>query len=311
MTQYLRNVWLIANPAAGKNALRAIKRAEEILKDKVILSTFITRKKGDAESFAREVSMELGVESSEYKNNQSSLITHYSSLLVVAGGDGTFNEVINGLLLTGKSAIPLGLLPLGTTNVLAKELEIPEDIESAVRLALNGTPKTISLGRINGRYFSLMAGIGFDGDAVFGVKDNIKKISGRGAYIFSGIRSLIKYDPPLIEVKTSSGIFTGYTAVIGKASCYGGYFKVTPTASLTEPVLDLCLFKGRARRNLFRFVSGVIRKRHLTFEDVFYGKFSELEITSEGIVHIQIDGDYFGTLPAKIDVVRDAVNLVW
>lgn len=289
------NVRLIVNPIAGNRVFRLIKKIEYLLKEKVSLTTLITKKKGDALAFARKLSE--------------------TDLIIAAGGDGTFNEVINGMLspqeiVSEKKGIPLALLPLGTTNVLAKELSIPEDIEKAIHLALTGTPKKISLGRINGHYFSLMAGIGFDGETVFRTKDSIKKISGKGAYILSGIKILMGYSPPLIEVKTSEGIFSGYTAVIGKARCYGGYFQVTPKANLTEPLLDLCLFKGKTRKDFLRFVSGVIRKRHLNFKDVFYEKFPELEISSKGQVHVQIDGDYFGTLPARIDIVQDAVSIV-
>ena len=295
------NVNLIVNPIAGNKALRSIKNIEDLLNKKASLTTFITQKKGDAELFAKQISSQFSVPSSQ--------------LVIVAGGDGTFNEVINGILSSKESAakkkiVPLALIPLGTTNVLAKELNIPENVGKAVHLALTGTAKKISLGRINGRYFALMAGIGFDGEAVLRAKDSMKKISGKEAYIFSGINALIKYNPSLIEVKTSEGTFTGYTAVVGKAKCYGGNFHVTPQASLTEPLLDLCLFKGKTRKDLIRFISGVIRERHLNFNDVFYGKFSELEITSNKEVHVQIDGDYFGTLPAKIDVVKDAISLV-
>ena len=301
------NVNLIVNPIAGNKALRSIKNIEDLLRKKASVKTFITEKKGDAESFARESSLEFN---SKLKTQNSKL------LVIVAGGDGTFNEVINGILSSKESAakkkiVTLAFIPLGTTNVLAKELNIPENVGKAVHLALTGTAKKISLGRINGRYFALMAGIGFDGEAVLRAKDSIKKISGKEAYIFSGINALIKYNPSLIEVKTSEGTFTGYTAVVGKAKCYGGNFHVTPQASLTEPLLDLCLFKGKTRKDLVRFIIGVIRERHLNFNDVFYGKFSEMEITSNEEVHVQIDGDYFGTLPAKIDVVKDAISLVW
>ncbi|MBI4653459.1 MAG: diacylglycerol kinase family lipid kinase [Nitrospirae bacterium] len=304
-------VRLIANPIAGGGALRSIEKAQKLLKDKVTLSTFITQKKGDATRFAKE-----SVEAIHRGTK--------TDLIIVAGGDGTFNEVINGVLSSegyaqkGKD-IPLALLPVGITNVLAKELGIPERIEKAVNAALTGTPRKVSLGRIVitrrsslvTRHFCLMAGIGFDGEAVFRLNENIKRISGKGAHIISGVNSLIKYNPPLIEIKVPEGVATGYTAVVSKASCYGGYFKVTPRASLTEPTLDLCLFKGSTRMDLLRFVFGVIMKRHLNFKDVFYGKFSELEISSKGNVHVQIDGDYFGTLPVKIDVVKDAVSIVW
>lgn len=300
------NVNLIVNPIAGNKALRSIKNIEDLLNKKASLTTFITQKKGDAELFAREISSRISRDKSQISN----------LLVIVAGGDGTFNEVINGILSSKESAakkktVPLAFIPLGTTNVLAKELNIPENVEKAVHLALTGAAKKISLGRINGRYFALMAGIGFDGEAVLRAEDSMKKISGKEAYIFSGINTLIKYNPSLIEVKTSEGTFTGYTAVVGKAKCYGGNFHVTTQASLTEPLLDLCLFKGKTRKDLVRFIIGVVRERHLNFNDVFYGKFSEMEITSNKEVHVQIDGDYFGTLPAKIDVVKDAISLVW
>ena len=287
---------LIVNPIAGNRASRSIKKILNLLEGKVSLTTFITEKKGDAFVFSGGL--------------------FNTDLIIVAGGDGTFNEVVNGVLLsqkpvTGERNTCLALLPLGTTNVLAKELGIPEDIEKAVYLALTGTAKKISLGRINGRFFTLMAGTGFDGEAVLQFKETIKKISGTGASILSGINTLTKYNPPLIQVKTPEGTFAGYTAVVGNARCYGGYFQVTPRANLSEPLLDLCLFKGNTRKDLIRFVGGVIGKRHLDFSDVFYGKFSELEIVSKETVHIQIDGDYFGTLPAKLEVIQDAISLIW
>ena len=85
--------------------------------------------------------------------------------IIIAGGDGTINEVINGILSSDtadRRGVPLAVIPLGTANVLAKELNIPEKIEDALKLALAGSAQKVSLGRINGRYFSLMTGIGFD-----------------------------------------------------------------------------------------------------------------------------------------------------
>lgn len=289
-------VSLIINPISGNSSIRLVKNIKNLIeRNTPSPEVFITEKQGDAAAFSMELSG--------------------TDLIIVAGGDGTLNEVINGVLSRQKSeqvkkTAPLALIPLGTANVMAKELGIPEEAEKAVHLAFNGTPKKISLGKINGHFFSLMAGIGFDGETVFRAKNNIKKISGKGAYIFSGINALINYNPHLIEVKTSSGVFTGYNAVIGNARYYGGYFQVTPGADLKEPMLDLCLYNGETRRDLIRFISGVLRKKHLDFKDVIYGKFSELEITSKGAVHVQADGDYFGILPAKIESVKDAISLI-
>jgi YegS/Rv2252/BmrU family lipid kinase len=290
------NVSLIVNPIAGNRAARSIKRIEGLLRDRVSHSTFTTRKKGDALAIANRLSA--------------------TDLVLVAGGDGTFNEVINGVLssqsdTTSGEIPPLALIPLGTTNVLATELGIPLNIEKAVQLALTGSPKKISLGRINNRYFSLMAGIGFDGETVCNVRDSVKKISGKGAYILSGMNTLLRYRPPMIQVKTPSETFTGFTAVVGKSRCYAGKFQVTPRADVQEPALDVCLLKSKTRKSMLKFIGGVITKKHLDFSNVVYRKVKKVEITSKDRVNVQIDGDYFGMLPVTIDVVENAIRVVW
>lgn len=289
------NASLIVNPVAGNKAYRAINKIETLLRKRAALATFITQKKRDAFEFAKNLSD--------------------TERIIVAGGDGTFNEVINGVLASSHinlAEVPLALIPLGTTNVLAKELQIPEYVDKAVDLALTGTPRKISLGRINGWFFASMAGIGFDAETVLGVRNNfIKKISGKAAHIVSGLKVLWSYDPPLIKIKTLGNEYTGYTSVVGNASKYAGYFSVTPNTSVIEPLLAVCIFSGRTRKDLLRFITGVIRNRHLNFKDTSYFKASGLEVISDDTVHVQVDGDYFGTLPAKIDSVKDAVSLVW
>ena len=102
---------LVVNPVAGNKAFKSISRIEALLREKVSLKTFITRKRGDAFAFAKELSN--------------------TDLIITAGGDGTFNEVINGILSSGNpepNKIPLALIPVGTANVMAKELYIPENI---------------------------------------------------------------------------------------------------------------------------------------------------------------------------------------
>jgi len=289
------NVSLVVNPAAGNNTSRSLDRIISLLQNKASLSTFVTKKQGDALEFAT-------------RSNKTDTI-------IVAGGDGTINEVINGLLASEDPVtkeIPLSIIPIGTANVLAKELGIPEDIDGAVHRIFSGSEKKISLGRINGRYFSLMAGIGFDADTVRGVKnDFIKKISGKFAHIVSGLKVLINHNPAPIRIITPEKELIGYTAVIGNAKCYGGFFYVTPHASVTDDNLDICVLRGRTRADLLRFIIGILRQKHLDFQDVDYLKASKMEIQSDSTVHIQIDGEYFGTLPVKIEVVRNAINFVW
>jgi diacylglycerol kinase (ATP) len=305
------SIVLISNPTAKRASDRKIAQASRYLMSKGYkVEVLFTEKKGDAENLAREAIREL------------------PSLIIAAGGDGTFNEVINGI---AGSEIPMAILPLGTTNVLAKEIGIPENVEGAMEIAVTGTTKTISLGKIvrsyednknnppipplekggegGFRYFVLMAGIGFDGEAVFGINETFKKISGKGAYIYSGLKVLPVFNPHELTFNIDGKTYSGYSAIISKTAKYGGDFKITPDARLTDPTLYICLFKGKKRLDVLRYVFGIATGSHLRFKDVEYLKAKRIKI--DGNAHIQIDGDYFGMTPAKIEVAPDTLRLIY
>jgi len=155
-------VKLVVNPIAGNRAFKYIDRIKSALEKKASVDLFLTDKQGDAWKTVQE----------------SSDIDR----IIVASGDGTVNEVVNGLMEAGID-LPVGLIPLGVTNVLARELELPEDVMEAADRALEGSPRRVALGRINGRYFTLMAGIGFDGEVVMNVE--------RGGLMISAMEALI------------------------------------------------------------------------------------------------------------------------
>ena len=284
------SIFLINNPKAKKSSERKIMLASRFLKSRGYkVDVFFTTHRGHAESIAREALDKL------------------PSLIIAAGGDGTFNEVVNGI---AGSEAPMAILPLGTTNVLAKELGIPENVEGAMEIAVGRTPKTVSLGKIViTRHFCLMAGIGFDGEAVFGINEAFKKFSGKGAYIYNGIKTLCRFDPGELIFDVDGKSYSGFSAIVGKASRYGGNFRVTPDARLTDPALYICIFKGKKRLDIFRYVVGVATGSHLGFKDVEYLKAEKIQL--DGNAHIQLDGDYFGKTPAKIEVAPDIVRLVF
>ena len=291
------SVILICNPVARGASSRKIERASYFLKSRgYCVDMLFTERRGHAKELAQET-----VKKSPF-------------LIVAAGGDGTFNEVINGI---AGSEIPMAILPLGTTNVLAKELNIPEDVDSALEVAIKGDPKTISLGRIAAthhsppatRYFVLMAGIGFDGEAVFNVKETLKRFSGKGSYIYSGLKTLSGYKPGKLVFHIDGKTFSGYTAIIGKAAKYGGHYMITPDAKLTDPFFYVCFFKGRKRLDILRYVFGIVTERHLGFKDITYMKATTVDV--DGSAHVQIDGDYFGKTPIKVEIVPDIVRLIY
>jgi diacylglycerol kinase (ATP) len=287
------SIILISNPEAKRSSRRKITLASRLLRSRGYeAEIFFTTRRGDAENYAREA------------------VKKSPSMIIAAGGDGTFNEVINGIAGT---EIPMAILPLGTTNVLAKEIGIPENVESAIELALSISPNTVSLGRISGdsasRYFCLMAGIGFDGEAVFGINNTLKKISGKGSYIYSGIKTLFRFNPFELTFNIDGKTYSGYSAIIGKAAKYGGNFKVTPDAKLSEPTLHICLFKGRKRLDILRYVLGITTGRHLRFKDVEYLKAKRIQI--DGKAHIQLDGDYLSMSPSTVEVIPDILKLIY
>jgi diacylglycerol kinase (ATP) len=289
---------LISNPAARAASPKKFKLASAFLRAKGFdTEILLTNRSGDATELAEET------------------VGKRPFAIIAAGGDGTINEVINGM---AGSDVPLAILPLGTTNVLAKELGIPEDLNGAMNTAVSQSPRTVSLGRIelnpdtdstSSRYFCLMAGIGFDGETVYGINTAVKKKSGKAAYIFSGIKNLLRYSPNQLFYNIDGKEYKGFSSITGKASKYGGNFKITPDAHLSEPLLYTCIFQGNKRRDLLRYVLKVMTGGLSGEKDVIYLKSASIEVL--GTAHIQIDGDYLGVTPARISVAKDALKIIY
>lgn len=290
------SIILIANPVALRTSERKVAMASYYLQSKGHeVAVLFTQRKGDAEMLAREA------------------ISRRPSCIIAAGGDGTFNEVANGLAGTD---IPMAILPLGTTNVLAREIGVPSDLEGAIETVLRKQPRPISLGRITlttppprSRFFILMAGIGYDALAVRGTIERLKKYSGQGAYILSGLKTLMRFEPAPLTFIVEGQSHEGYSGIIGNGAKYGGRFSVTPDARLTDPILYACIFKGHRRRDIVRYAVGILTGSHRKYKDIDYVRGTK--ITVIGHAHIQLDGDYFGTTPAEIEVVPGALKLIF
>jgi len=289
---------LISNPAARGASSKKFRSASAFLQAKGFdTEILLTEKSGDATRLAEET------------------VGKRPFAIMAAGGDGTINEVINGM---AGSDVPLAILPLGTTNVLAKELGIPEYINGAMETAVSRKPRTVSLGRIElnpetdfaySRYFCLMAGVGFDGESVHDINTSVKKRSGKAAYIFSGIKDLLNYSPNQLFFNIDGKEYAGFSSITGKAGKYGGNFKITPDADLSDPFLYTCIFQGNRRIDLLRYVFKVMTGRLFDERDIVYLKSASVEVL--GTAHIQIDGDYLGVTPAKITVEKDALQIIY
>lgn len=294
-----KKIIIIINPLAGKGANRSLKSVNEILTNKgfeVIIRE--TSFKGHGEQISREIATDIS-----FKKD---------TLVISAGGDGTYNEVANGLVY---SSIPMAILPLGTTSVLARELLIPFNLGDAIRTILEGTVVDVNLGftesLIDGkqRYFLLMAGIGFDAETVKNVDIRIKRYLGQLSYIISGIKTFITNESKTISVKVDGQKdISCSNIIICKSARYGGSFIITPEANLLSPYLSCFLTKGTGRLNLIKYIFGIVINQHNRFKDVNYLNANDLLIRDNGA--IQIDGDYIGNFPVKVSVAQKVLRLV-
>ncbi len=238
---------------------------------------------------------------------RSALIHGYECILV-AGGDGTTNEAINGIL---GSNIPLGILPFGGSNVLARELQIPLHPVEAAKVLSQKRIRKIDLGRAQGRYFSMMASCGYDAYAVSRTDSRIKKIIHRYAYLWAGLKDFALYKPTEIEVDVNDGQFrdSGTFVVVGNTHLYGGSHEVTPFAEIDDGFLDVCVYQGKYQFGLARFAIGVIAKEHLNMRNVKYYRAKKVTLSAMKSTLLQIDGDVLGELPMTVEVVPAALNV--
>lgn len=295
-----KNVYLIGNPIAGGGAEQEIKKAQSLLTaESYEVSLFLTQQKGDAERFAHDVRIQAG---------------EAPPLVIAAGGDGTINEVVHGLAGSG---IPMAILPFGTTSVLAREIGVPmNNLAQALAYALSGKPRPVALGRITWpdgktRFFLLMAGIGFDGRVVHDVNPALKRRIGKGAYVLSTVRTVLKYAPnPLFitcaRLDGSVVTFKGTSIIVSNASRYGGDFMITPEARLHSPSLEVMIDRSKHPVDFLRMLASIGSGKAIP--GAAYETVTSVQV--DGVSPLQIDGDESGTTPVVIDVMPDALQLV-
>lgn len=228
--------------------------------------------------------------------------------IITVGGDGTTNESINGIV--GTDAV-LGLLPIGGSNVLARELGIPMKLVDAAHVIARRHKRTIDLGWINGRYFSMMASCGYDAYAISRTSLKVKKVIRRYAYVWAGIKDFFGYRPTEITLILDNGkaVDKGTFVVIGNTHFYGGTHQMTPFAEIDDGFLDLIIYQGRSQLGLVRFAFHMFWKQHLNLKKVKYYRVRKVELSSKKPTMVQVDGDHLGELPMTSKIVPKAIDV--
>jgi diacylglycerol kinase (ATP) len=240
------------------------------------------------------------------------------STVVAAGGDGTANEVVNGIgdVQGGFAISRLGILPLGTVNVFARELGLPRTLPGVAKAIAKGAEKVIDLGIAefpsNGnterRYFLQLAGAGVDSRAIELVSWELKKKIGPLAYVWAGLRA-IQEKQPVIAVEAGDRV-SGELVLLGNGRFYGGSFAAFPQASLHDGLLDICIIKKVGVVRLMEIAMGIVTGSLYRFCPVMHLQSSSVTLSSSSRVLLQVDGENAGELPVKLSVLPKVLRVV-
>ncbi len=230
---------------------------------------------------------------------------NYYRTVVAYGGDGTVNEVANGLL--GSSTF-LGILPAGTTTVIAMELGIPRNPKVAATFLINPRTKLVHPGTVNGRAFMLMCGIGFDARAVKMTTKRLKKL-GKMGYVIGGLKALKHSNGETINLE--SGEFKSTTAwlIVSKSQTYGAGFSISHMIDISTKALDACFTNRKNAYGVALSFIGLALNSHNIISRFSHIITDRVTVETPGIP-IQVDGDYIGTTPCRITIHKRALRVI-
>jgi diacylglycerol kinase (ATP) len=306
MTEKLQNALVIHNPNAGYNG--AARRRKLDVARKILSSGGIqadleeTRGPGDATEIARRA------------------MTQGRQLVIACGGDGTVNEVVNGLAGEQNGhRVPMALLPAGTANILAKEIGLPWDIPAAAQKLVEGTVREVALGLATPlkepskrRYFLSVAGAGPDGMIVYSIDLDLKARVGILAYWWQGAREVFRYKYPHFRVVTGNEKLDVSLVVVGRTKHYGGPFQITTEADLYSDEFELMGLTTKSGLKYLSYLPTLWMGKLRGTDGVHFWKASSIvcEPLDQNPVYAQVDGEPLARLPVEFKIVPRALKLL-
>jgi diacylglycerol kinase (ATP) len=237
-------------------------------------------------------------------------------LILAAGGDGTINEAVNGI---AGSSVLFGILPAGTANVLANEIGFSNRPDHAAKQLLDAVPVRIALGMLESpgqprRHFLLMAGVGLDARIVYELDLDLKARLGKLAYWHGGFRQLGR-PVPRFHLSMNGSQYCASFALITRVRNYGGDFEIARRIRLTDDDFEIVVFQNDQWQDYLRFFGAVMTNRLHNTSGVVLARATQVEVhaPSDGNaqrIHLQIDGEPVGVLPARLSTVPDALTLL-
>ena len=276
----MSNTVVILNPAArSEKAKRWRARVESVARGCVICAT---SRAGEAETLARHAAQE-GFEK-----------------IVAAGGDGTINEVVNGL--AGSNAA-LGLLPIGTMNVFATELGLPaHDLALCWQIIQGEHTRLVDLPSANGKFFVQLAGVGLDAQVVKETSLTLKRSFGPLSYLISAAQIAAREPPRLFLESENSPIDEGSFVLVGNGRLYGGPFPFFKQAIIDDGLFDVVVFKQLGYLEIIKYLQDVVFSSEIRVPEIEYFQTRRLRVTSDREVPVELDGELVGNCPVEFQV---------
>ena len=279
---------IILNPAADSE--RAQKRrahVQSLARDCVVCTTTYT---GEAEAMARR-----GAEEGFEK-------------IVAAGGDGTINEVVNGLAGSGTT---LGLLPIGTMNVFATELGLPvHDLELCWDIVKGDSTRAVDLPKANQKFFVQLAGVGLDAQVVKETSAQLKRSFGPLSYVISAVQIAARKPPKLFIQSDDTSIDEGSFVLVGNGRLYGGPFPFFKRAALDDGLLDVVVFKRLGYLEIIKYLQDVVFSSNIRVPEIEYFQTARLRVESDQTVPVELDGELVGNCPVKFSIQESSLRVL-
>ena len=283
----------IVNPAAGKrDPEKIINKINRIFKnDGPYFDIYITRGPGDAVRAAKQAAV------------------NGTEVVVAVGGDGTVNEVVNGLV---DSESLLAVIPTGTGNDFAQTVNMPSDVEEACRIILGGGVRAVDLGRVQGRSFINLVGVGFDGAVADLTNQRPKFLPGAWMYLISVIRTLMSYSPADMKITLDQQTFscTPLLVAVGIGQTYGGGIRIVPGAVQDDGLFDICVIDSISKGQAIYYLKKLLAGEHTNLEKTFFKRASYVKLQMERALPFHVEGEVLFSSEIEFTIKTRALEVV-
>ena len=283
---------IIINPVAGK---QNIKKTYKIIDDifdanGVSYNIYVTERPGDAIEKCRK-------------------IAKGTDAVIAVGGDGTVNEVVNGLVGTNTL---FGVIPVGTGNDFARSINLSLNLKQACEQILAGKTKFIDLGKVCNRYFINLVGVGFDGAVAYQTNQHNKYISGKWMYLLSVLKTLMNYKPVEMKITLDSDIVqcSPMLVAVGIGPSYGGGIKIVPDAVQNDGYFDICFIRSLNKASALYYLKKALNGKHSNLNKVTICRSNYVKLESKKPLPYHVEGEVFFSNNIEFTLQRQAIQVI-